>query len=376
VSDPAQTIAAGEAAPAPAESSARLPSLAQVFDPRRNGLNFIRLMLATAVIVWHSGAVTGHTVTWGPVRKVGDSIWVDGFFAISGFLITRSWLSRPHLGQFMRARALRILPAFWCCLFITAFVIAPLAVRAQGQSIATSDSWHYVVSNFFLKIHSYDIAGTPTDVPYPAVWNGSLWTLWWEALCYVGVAVVGVLGLLGRYRRQVVCVAWVGCWLVGLAVELGVLHRYDLRVGARFGLMFASGALLLVFADRVPVSRRLVALAALAIVPAAFLPEYRMAAAPFVAYVAVVGGALLKGSRWNFKQDISYGTYVYAFPLQQTLACVGLATLPVPVFALLSVAVTLPVAAASWFVVERPALRLKGRSRPPVLASPSVGGGS
>ena len=150
-------------------------------------------------------------------------------------------------------------------------------------------------------------------------------------------------------------------WCAELAVVLGVVHRYEFRMGARFGLMFTAGALLLVLADKITVRPRYVALAALLLVPSAFLVDYRLVAAPLVAYCALALGSMMTAPRWRFTQDLSYGTYVYAFPLQQLLACVGLATLPMAVFAGLAIAVTLPVAAASWFLVERPALRLKRR---------------
>jgi len=336
------------------------PTLAQQFDPRRNGLNAVRLGLAVAVIVWHSAPVTGTSVPWSPVRQLGGSLWVDSFFAISGFLITRSWLRNPRLRTYLRARALRILPAFYVCLVLTAFVIAPIAVRAQGQTISPSASLHYVVANSLLRVQEYGIAGTPTDVPYPGVWNGSIWTLWWEALCYLGIAVVGLVGLLKRSRITIVAL-FALFWCAELAVVLGVVHRYEFRMGARFGLMFTAGALLLVLADKITVRPRYVALAALLLVPSAFLVDYRLVAAPLVAYCALALGSMMTAPRWRFTQDLSYGTYVYAFPMQQLLACVGLATLPMAVFAGLAIAVTLPVAAASWFLVERPALRLKRR---------------
>jgi len=147
-------------------------------------------------------------------------------------------------------------------------------------------------------------------------------------------------------------------------VTLDLVHRYEFRMVARFGLMFTAGALLLVLADRVRVRPVLLAVAALGIVPAAFVPDYRLVAAPLVAYVALGLGSLMTAPRWRFSQDLSYGTYVYAFPLQQALVCVGLGSLPVALFAGLSLVVTLPVAAASWFLVERPALRLKRYGRP------------
>lgn len=349
--------------PSPSARRAAAPTLAEQFEPRRNGLNAVRLGLAVAVIVWHSAPLTGTDVPWAPVRQVGGSLWVDAFFAISGFLITRSWLRNPRLGSYLRARVLRILPAFYVCLAVTAFVIAPLAVRAQGQTIAVADSLHYVLVNSLLRVQEYGIAGTPTDVPFPGVWNGSIWTLWWEALCYLGIAAVGLVGLLRRSRATIVAL-FALFWCAELAVTLDLVERYEFRMAARFGLMFTAGALLLVLADRIRVRWRYVMWAALLLVPAAFLADYRLVAAPLVAYCAIGVGSMMTAPRWRFTQDISYGTYVYAFPLQQLLACVGLAVLPMALFAGLAIVVTLPVAAASWFLVERPALRLKGRRRP------------
>src|SRR4051794_13693486 len=151
------------------------PRLDTVFDPRRNGLNFVRLAMATGVIVWHSFPLTGHSVPWWPLRQLLGEVWVDGFFAISGFLIVSSWLRDPDAGRYLRARLLRIMPAFWVCLALTAFVIAPLTTHRFGPANIT-----YVLRNALLWMAQYDIAGSPSGVPYPHVWDGSLWTLFWE----------------------------------------------------------------------------------------------------------------------------------------------------------------------------------------------------
>lgn len=84
--------------------------LGQVFDPRRNALNALRLVLAAEVMLFHSWPITGHMPPKS-ILQLFFSVGVDGFFAISGFLITRSWLSDPRLRDYLTARALRILPA-------------------------------------------------------------------------------------------------------------------------------------------------------------------------------------------------------------------------------------------------------------------------
>jgi peptidoglycan/LPS O-acetylase OafA/YrhL len=59
---------------------------------------------------------------------------VDGFFAISGFLITSSWLGNPRVRDYFVARGLRILPGFYICLVVIAVVVAPIGVAIQGGS--------------------------------------------------------------------------------------------------------------------------------------------------------------------------------------------------------------------------------------------------
>lgn len=75
----------------------RTPTLAEQFDPANNALNAWRLVMATGVILWHSWLVTGRQISFEPAHQLMRDVWVDGFFAISGFLITWSWFRRPRL---------------------------------------------------------------------------------------------------------------------------------------------------------------------------------------------------------------------------------------------------------------------------------------
>lgn len=69
--------------------------LGQVFDPRRNALNAWRLALAGEVIFWHTYPLRGQLPSVRAVLQLLLCVGVDGFFAISGFLITASWISNP-----------------------------------------------------------------------------------------------------------------------------------------------------------------------------------------------------------------------------------------------------------------------------------------
>lgn len=173
----------------------------QVFDPRNNALNAFRLALAAEVMLFHSWPITGR-VPPTAILQLFFSVGVDGFFAISGFLITASWLNDPRVRDYIVARALRILPAFYVCLIVTAFVFAPLSVAIQGGSgsklLLSTAPIEYVLKNSAVAYLHASVGSTPLGIPRAGRWNGSLWSLVWEPMCYLAVAAIGVAGLANR----------------------------------------------------------------------------------------------------------------------------------------------------------------------------------
>jgi peptidoglycan/LPS O-acetylase OafA/YrhL len=363
----------GEVPPTPkAENRHRV--LEEAFDPRANALNLIRLVLALFVIVWHAFPLTGVEIDAPWPRQLVSRLSVDGFFAISGFLIVSSWTRHPRWGAFLRARALRIFPAFWVCLVLTAFAFAPVAVLMRGGPFPdgfASDALSYVWRNALLRVSQFGIAGTPADVPEAGVWNGALWTLFWEFSCYLGVLVVGLTGLLRR--RLTVAVLFCGALLAVLLTSYGPVSNGTLQIGSRLGLMFAAGALIHRYRHAIPVRGGLLVVAGALVLVAGALPEYSPLAALPLAYLVIALGALGTHPRLRVRQDISYGVYIYGFPVQQILATAGAGALGVPLFAIASIVATLPLAAASWFLVEKPALRFKaGSGRPTTVQDTAV----
>lgn len=368
-------------------------TLAEGFDPQRNALNALRLAMATGVILWHSWLITGRTISFEPAHQLMRDVWVDGFFAISGFLITWSWFKRPRLRDYFVARGLRILPGFWVCLIVVAFVIAPIGVAigggSPGQLLLSSGPVQYVLNNSALMIKQNDISGTPLGVPLPGEWDSSLWTLYWEMLCYIAIAVLGITGLLRRRWVVPVLLTLAVIWSIRLPTMVALVEAPpDKRPpldeatqlliaegsAARFAVMFLAGALLYQVRNVIPARWSLVALSVTVVLAASLLPNYRWIGAFPLAYALVVGGALIRNPRFRLRTDLSYGVYIYAFPIQQILVISGLAFLAPPVFGIIATAITLPVAALSWFLVEKPAMSLKarlaGRRDPPTAAPP------
>jgi peptidoglycan/LPS O-acetylase OafA/YrhL len=142
-------------------------------------------------------------------------------------------------------------------------------------------------------------------------------------------------------------------------------------IGARFATMFLAGALLHQYKDVIPARWSLVAVSMVIVLAANLMPNYRVLAAIPLAYAILVSGALLRNERLRLRNDMSYGVYIYAFPMQQLLIVCGLGGLHPLVFFPVAAVATLPLAALSWFLVEKHAISLKSRliRKPPVAQS-------
>lgn len=262
-------------------------------------------------------------------------------------------------------------------MIVIAFVIAPISVMIQGGSAAamlTSRApIEYVLNNAVLNIYYESIDGTPRDVPYPHVWDGVLWTLIFELFCYIAIAVAGVAGLANRRWPAPVVFAF---FLAGAALvsypTTGIPTIFQMI--SRFALVFAAGAVLHEYRDKIPARWWLVAVSAVIVLVAGLLvPNYRVLAALPLAYAVVVSGALIHNRRLRLRTDLSYGVYIYAWPMQQLLVICGLGFLPPLAFAVVAAIVTLPLAALSWFLVEKRALSLKSRFKRRVHGNGGIG---
>lgn len=351
------------------------PSLAAAFNPRRNALNAIRLVLASTVIFAHAWPLGG----WAGVPSVGGfSIgeWaVNAFFAISGFLILRS-RTRSALPGFVLRRFLRIYPAYITATIVIAFGFAPVAVMVLGEpSWNVTSSVEFVLRNLFLKILQDDIPGTVDNVPLPGVWNGSFWTLAYEFACYL---LVGVLVALLRQRSVLlggVVVGMVLCSFGALALEADVIAvPAALAVAFRPTAFFLGGAVVFLVAERLPARAWFAGAMALVLVAGAVTDLMVLLAPIPLAVLCILAGMWLRGDPLTARHDISYGVYLYGWPVGQVVAHVLVAPSTEPwAIAGVTILASVPFAVASWLLVERPTMRLAGtRRRRSGLPAPSV----
>lgn len=324
-----------------------------------------RLILAALVLFAHSWYVAGRGS--GPSIQ-GENLggWaVAGFFVLSGFLITRSRL-RTSPGEYLLHRVARIYPAFVVVLLVTAFVFAPLALLFEQGSLSgflttPVTPFQYVWGNLALHIDHYSIGETLESVPYPGAWNGSLWTLFYEFLCYI---VIWVLGFVAVFRRSptmivVLFVISVGIYaLIGAASRVGLDGSFELF--ARLLPFFLGGSLVYFVVERIGVNRILGIVALLgAVVIIWLVPRWGgQAASPLLAYGLLSLSTWVPQPAWIARNDVSYGFYIYAWPVQQLTVLIGGVALGMPLYIAITVVVTFAFAWSSWVLIERPAMLL------------------
>ena len=347
---------------------------------RPNSFGFLRWVMAGMVVVDHSFPLGGFnggtdpTWTWTKGQESLGGIAVAGFFVISGFLVCRSYLSSRSTPRFLWKRFLRIFPGFWVCLLVTAMVFAPLAwLHERGALTAhylggPDSPLHYVSANFFLHMHQFGIDRLLGQTPFaragnPFAWDGSLWTLIYEFKSYLFLALLGFVGLLAS--------RWVLPSLTGLLYVLALSWQIDpswagkllpvLRdvYVARFGFLFLLGATLALFADRIPVNDKLGVLSGVVVVATLHDGGWIFLGYPAFAYLLLWLAARLPMQWWDRAGDLSYGTYIYAFPLQMLLAEHGLQRHGVLAFVAGSMLTTTAAAWVSWHLIEKRALALK-----------------
>lgn len=335
-------------------------TLRQGYDARRNSFDLIRLTLAATVAVSHGIVMhTGTQPQWG-MSTLGDFA-VDGFFVLSGFLVASSYLRLHSFFRFSWHRLLRIMPGFWVCLLVVALIVAPMVALLQGLPVSTPfvetpTVFHFLAVNAGLLVNQYGIGGLLADNPTPYIFIGSLWTLALEAMCYAALAGLGLLGLL-RHRWLILGITLL-VWVLATVQSFGVAVPLGDNV-LRMLLMFFLGACAHLFAERVPLHWALVVGAiAVFVTSAAVLDNYRVAGAAAFVYLLLYAAAKLPRPV-RLRVDLSYGVFMYHWPLQQVLVLTPVFGLATWAFVVVSLVVTLPVALASWHLVEHPALRRK-----------------
>lgn len=340
------------------------------------GASILRVALAGLVIFSHSWIVSGGISSTDPLYRLSagrisfGEVAVDSFFVLSGMLVYASRQRSNGWRDYLLRRGLRIYPGFILAVLVQAYLIVPLSLK----SLASIGDWGDVVNRlqFLLtlggsgEILPRGVAVFP-DNPFSGHLNGSLWTIRYEFLCY--------LLLLPRFNRwflstsTTIGIGWALAtiaygfspdldWGEALKALLGTFYYWP-----RFLSFFLGGCFIAALPTLPSLGMLLTALAGLAV--SLWLPfaVFRVFLVPAVTLstLHLVSIQAVRTRDGHSSMDVSYGMYLYGFPIQQVVILlfgVGIGPL---VTALISVPAAFLFGAWSWKTIEERALRLRSK---------------
>ena len=329
-----------------------------------NNFNLLRFLAATLVIYTHCYGLKNtlpdkqHDYFAYFIYSLGN-VGVDTFFIISGFLITKSYLTRNNLFVFIRARALRLYPGLLCSLVFACFLIGPFNTTLPLPDYFNSEQ---------LKVYFfYNLSLIKTILPLPGVFsdnfipdvNGSLWTLPAEARMYLLIAGFGLSGILAKrsaYTLAILCAA-----IVYLIDKDKLPLLSDNPLYYKLSWFFFSGSLFYSYREYIHLNNVICAsLITLLFSSYLFFPDFLHPIYGIILPYITLWFAfnVHKLHAFNNLGDYSYGIYIYSFPIQQFIvSCIPDITI-IPFF-YLSLPLTLMIAIPSWHFIEKPALQYK-----------------
>jgi peptidoglycan/LPS O-acetylase OafA/YrhL len=344
-----------------------------------NANNFgpLRLVLAVLVLYSHCYPLCGGMLLGrDPLGAATSGRWtigtlaVDAFLAVSGFLVAHSWERSRSVGAFLMKRVRRVYPGFVTLMLLQAFVVAPV-FAAVYRPYTASQLGRIGLETVDLVGYGFPYGGLldpfPAN-PLPHQMNGSLWTIRYEFVCYLLLAGFGAAGLMRRRTWMLI----IACLSVGMsfliateAVHLPWSRVLTAAVGIqsalfRFMGFFVSGTAFYLYRERLR----------FAVVPVVFVSALTLgslfwsgaahALLPVTGVYLLIWFAVQQRIRLAVlveRADISYGFYLYAFPIQQIVIQVSHRSIsPVALFAI-ATPLTTAAATLSWFLVERPFLK-------------------
>jgi peptidoglycan/LPS O-acetylase OafA/YrhL len=342
------------------------------FDTTGNNLDFLRLLLAVTVIFSHSfplGMGPNYpepllTLTHG--QSSAGTAAVNAFFVISGFLITNSFLRSRSIWGYFRKRIARIYPGFVVCMVLCVVIVVPISGAHFVINHLPNRIADFAIRTLLLGMPNITDAFSHNPLGGNTI-NGSVWSIPWEFACYIALAVLGVIGILKRrsivlllfglsvaYFVASAILAWTGCLHANAWLHLLDTHPYIQRRGVPGA--FLAGVTFYMYRDRIPHSTWLALCAGFALVASCFISHTWVFASQLAGtYLIFWFGFHPRINLHHFARygDFSYGTYLYAFTVQQLIVhWIGHSARPLVLFASALVP-SLALGVLSWYCVER-----------------------
>ena len=333
----------------------------------KNNFDFIRFLFAFIVVLFHIVDLSGSSELHFLKPYFDFYLSVTGFFVISGFLVTASYVKSQNIRQYFIKRARRLLPAYifvilFCCVFLSFAGSLPLTDYFSNPAI-----FKYLTANlFFLNFLQPCLPGLFLNNLLCSV-NGALWTIKIEVSFYLLLPLLIIFA--NRMRKKYLL--FIAVYLFALLYQI-IINYFSVIMPAQSHLLmsfkhqlpgfmtyFVSGIALYYYIDQFNQRKHLWVLIALPI----FITEYYLyleilrpiALGVIVLYVATGFKFLNNFGRYG---DFSYGIYIYHFPLVQLVVSLNWFNTYNPWLVSIAIIFTvLLLSVLSWHLLERKFLK-------------------
>lgn len=351
-------------------------------DPRlrENNFDLLRLTFAAMVVVFHVGALSETPWVWRLASRMPAHFAVKCFFFVSGFLVTMSFERSSSLRDYWAKRLRRIAPAYAFVVVSAAVGMAAFSRLPAGDYFLSREWWRYLASNLvFLNFLQPALPGVFVDHAIQEI-NGSLWTIKIEVAFYAGVPVLMWLARsMGRASIFQLTLALSLAWRIGL---LAWSQRTGNPLFAKLAIQlpgqlcfFATGAIAY---DRTrqglsapPLWAAIAGVGGYALGDGVLHEALSPVCVALFCYWAAIGAPKI-ALNVNRHGDISYGLYIYHWPLAQIVMAVGLFHRSPMLGLLMAFGGTVTLSYLSWHWIERPFLKSRFRSPTTVPAAQLV----
>lgn len=287
-------------------------------DSRQNNFNIIRLFAALLVLIYHANVFFHHKLPHGVIL---GQIAVGTFFMISGYLITGSFFRQKTLDKYIKARIFRIFPALIAVNFLVAFALGPIISNVSISDYFLSPTPY----TYFIGTSLLYLGGHGTLVGVNKSPNGSLWTLLFEFIAYLGTA------FLGKFKLLKTPIILGGIILLYIISQVNI-PLFKTMTPKTFTILFiAYGFGTIVYLHQNMIIKFIrtsslslpIAVISLIIVTLfiVYFDQYFLYMIPFLTVLIFYLAFTDKIRLYNFGKnaDWSYGVYIYAWPITLTL---------------------------------------------------------
>ncbi|MFD2727410.1 acyltransferase family protein [Hyunsoonleella rubra] len=337
---------------------------------RNNNFDFLRFLFAIFVVLSHSYPLSGSSETYQWIYQITNGqivlarIGLGGFFIISGFFIFKSLKRSKSLSIYFWKRFLRLFPALFVVLLLTVLLL-PFVYEGGVSLYENPEVYTYLPNNLSLYGFQSIIQGVFDNNPYHSI-NGSLWTIRYEFSLYVALSLLFFVKNNYKLVRGVLFLTLVFLlviynFLLGRFAGSSIFGMLGYEI-LDLGTFFVCGSVLAAFNFERVKSPLLLVLSVLTLIGALHFEVYHSVKHILLPVVILLLGQIPLPFFSTFGKigDMSYGIYIYSFPVQQTL--VYFFKLGTYELMFWSVIISIVLGFCSWHLIEKKALSYKNVS--------------